>query len=77
MWNREVDLLVIGAGAGGMTAALVAANEGLRVLLCEKTAQLGGTTATSGGAAWVAGTTQSKRTGAPDTVEATRLYLDG
>src|SRR6185436_7955436 len=30
-WDREVDLLVIGSGAGGMTAALVAANEGLSV----------------------------------------------
>jgi hypothetical protein len=60
-----------------MTAALVAANEGSRVLLCEKTAQLGGTTATSGGATWVAGSTHSQKSGAPDTIEAARKYLDG
>jgi len=47
MWDREVDLLVFGSGCGGMTAALVAANEGLDVLLCEKAGQLGGTTAIS------------------------------
>ncbi|MFT3691162.1 FAD-binding protein [Paenirhodobacter sp.] len=53
---QEVDLLVLGAGAGGMTAALVAALEGLDVLLVEKTGQVGGTTSTSGGTTWVPGT---------------------
>ena len=77
MWDREVDLLVFGSGCGGMTAALVAANEGLDVLLCEKAALLGGTTAISGGAIWVPGTNQSKRVGAPDSVEAAREYLKG
>jgi flavin-dependent dehydrogenase len=39
------DVVVIGAGAGGMTAAVVAAAEGLSVLLIEKTEFVGGTTA--------------------------------
>lgn len=60
-----------------MTTALIAANKGLTVLLCEKTAMLGGTTATSGGSIWVPGTTQSRRTPTPDTIEAARTYLDG
>ncbi|MGH6948465.1 MAG: FAD-dependent oxidoreductase [Kiloniellales bacterium] len=51
--DREVDLLVLGAGAGGMTAALVAASLGLDVLLVEKTATVGGTTALSAGSVWV------------------------
>jgi succinate dehydrogenase/fumarate reductase flavoprotein subunit len=72
-----VDLLVFGAGAGGMTAALVAAHEGLRVLLCEKTGLIGGTTATSGGSTWVPGTRHAAASGAPDTIEAARKYLDG
>lgn len=38
--SETVDLLVIGAGAAGMTAALVGAVEGLHVLLCEKTDQV-------------------------------------
>lgn len=71
----EVDLLVIGAGAGGMTAALVAALEGLSVLLLEKTDQVGGTTATSGGTTWVPGTHLSERAGVPDTVEAAETFL--
>ena len=47
--DREVDLLIAGAGPAGMTAALVAAIEGLDVLLCEKTDQVGGTGSTSAG----------------------------
>ncbi len=77
MWDREVDFLVFGSGAGGMTAALVAAQEGLKVLLCEKTAQLGGTTATSGGTIWVPGNSQSKKTPTPDKIDEARTYLDG
>src|SRR6185295_19062758 len=50
---REVDVLVFGAGMGGMTAALIGALEGLDVLLCEKTDQVGGTTATSAGTVWI------------------------
>ena len=46
---EEVDLLVAGAGPAGMAAALIAALEGLDVLLVEKSEQVGGTGATSAG----------------------------
>ncbi|MCF6370834.1 FAD-dependent oxidoreductase [Rhizobium halophilum] len=72
----EVDLLVCGAGAGGMTAALVAALEGLQVVVCEKTDQVGGTTSTSGGTTWVPGTHLSDQAGVPDTVAAAREFLN-
>ncbi|MBC8718677.1 FAD-dependent oxidoreductase [Ochrobactrum sp. Marseille-Q0166] len=72
---EEVDLLVCGAGAGGMTAALVAALEGLDVALIEKTAEVGGTTATSGGTTWVPGTHLSEQAGVPDSVEDARAFL--
>ena len=49
----EVDLLVLGAGAGGMTAALSAAILGLDVVLIEKAETVGGTTARSAGSVWV------------------------
>ena len=52
-WDEEIDLLVFGAGMGGMCAALFGAHEGLEVLLCEKTDQIGGTTATSAGTVWI------------------------
>ncbi len=74
-WDESVDLLVIGGGAAGMTAALVGSLEGLNTLLCEKTDMLGGLTATSGGTIWVPGTTQSIRAGVPDTIDAARQYL--
>src|SRR5205085_5918866 len=60
-WDREVDVLIFGAGMGGMTAALVASLEGLDVLLCEKTDQVGGTTSTSAGTVWIPGSSQAVR----------------
>ena len=56
----EVDALVVGAGAAGMTAALVGSLEGLDGLLCEKSDRVGGTTATSAGTIWVPGTRQCR-----------------
>jgi succinate dehydrogenase/fumarate reductase flavoprotein subunit len=72
----EVDALVVGAGAAGMTAALVCALEGLDVLLCEKSAEVGGTSATSAGTIWVPGTRQSREAGFADGIDDARRYLD-
>ncbi|WP_312017386.1 FAD-dependent oxidoreductase [Bradyrhizobium sp. AUGA SZCCT0431] len=74
-WDAETDLLVIGAGAAGMTAALVGALEGLTVIICEKSDMVGGTTATSAGTVWIPGSRQSEAAGVPDSVEAARTYL--
>ena len=73
---REVDLLVVGGGAGGMTAALVAALQGLRVVLCEASSQVGGTTATSAGTIWVPGNRHGEAAGHGDSVAEGRRYLD-
>lgn len=72
----EVDLLVAGAGPAGMTAALVAAIEGLDVLLCEKSEQVGGTGATSAGTLWIPGNSQSRAAGYDDSPERADRYLD-
>ncbi|MFJ1767420.1 FAD-dependent oxidoreductase [Amycolatopsis sp. NPDC088138] len=53
--DHETDLLVLGSGAAGLTAALVAAAEGLSVLVLEKTEWLGGTSAYSAGTCWIPG----------------------
>lgn len=74
-WDVDTDLLVVGAGAAGLTAALVGALEGLHVILCEKSDTVGGTTATSAGTVWIPASRQSKRAGLPDTLEAARTYL--
>lgn len=47
------DLLVIGSGAGGLAAAVTAARLGLKVIVAEKDATFGGTTAWSGGWMWL------------------------
>lgn len=54
--TQAVDLLVVGAGAGGMTAALTGALCGLDVLLVEKTDRLGGASARSAGSIWIPNT---------------------
>src|SRR5438034_11156111 len=72
----EVDVLVVGAGAAGMTAALVSSLEGLDVLLCEKSDRVGGTSATSAGTIWVPGTRQSRKAGFTDNVAEAKRYLE-
>ena len=74
--DREVDLLIAGAGPAGMTAALVASLEGLDVLICEKTDQVGGTGSTSAGTLWIPGNTQSKAAGFNDNPAEAERYLD-
>ncbi|HTT48223.1 MAG TPA: FAD-dependent oxidoreductase, partial [Pseudolabrys sp.] len=74
--QREVDLLVAGAGPAGMTAALVASLQGLSVLVCEKSGQAGGTGSTSAGTLWIPGNHQSKRAGYDDSAAKAQDYLD-
>ncbi len=74
--NAEVDLLVAGAGPAGMAAALVASLEGLDVLLCEKSGEVGGTGATSAGTLWIPGNSQSKAAGFTDSAADAARYLD-
>ncbi len=74
--DREVDLLIAGAGPAGMTAALVASLEGLDVLLCEKSDQVGGTGSTSAGTLWIPGNTQSQAAGFTDSAEQADVYLN-
>jgi succinate dehydrogenase/fumarate reductase flavoprotein subunit len=74
-WDLEADLLVIGAGAAGMTAALVGALEGVKTVLCEKSDMVGGTTATSAGTVWIPRSHQSSAAGVSDTIESVKTYL--
>ncbi|BBZ29669.1 3-ketosteroid-delta-1-dehydrogenase [Mycolicibacterium madagascariense] len=70
-FDHEVDVLVVGSGGGGMTAALAATAEGLDTLVVEKSAQFGGSTALSGGGIWVPGAPSQRRAGyepSPDDV---------
>lgn len=75
MSDTAVDLLVIGSGTG-MAAALAAHDRGLSVLIVEKSAYVGGSTARSGGALWLPAGPVLRRAGANDTVERAATYLD-
>ena len=73
--HETYDVIVVGAGAGGMTAAAVAAAEGLRVLVIEKTAFVGGTTAWSDGMIWIPANAKMKEVGLSDSVTDAVQYL--
>ena len=73
--NITVDLLVVGSGAGGLAAAMVAAKHGAKVLLVEKGAQLGGTTATSGGVLWIPDNDHARKQGLDDSSVKSHNYL--
>lgn len=75
-WNEEYDLVVIGAGAGGMTAALVSAIEGMRTLLVEKSDCVGGTTSRSSGTVWIPNNPQQRALGITGDREAALEYLE-
>jgi 3-oxosteroid 1-dehydrogenase len=62
-FDHVVDVLVVGSGGGGMTAALAADASGLDTLVVEKSAHFGGSTALSGGGIWVPGAPSQRKAG--------------
>ena len=74
-WDEELDWLVVGSGAAGMTSALRAADLGARTLVVEKASCFGGSTAMSGGAIWVPANSAMAALGIPDSHEEGLRYL--
>jgi 3-oxosteroid 1-dehydrogenase len=73
--EAQFDIVVVGSGAAGMTAALAAAHHGLRAVVLEKTDWFGGSTARSGGGIWAPGNEVLRQAGVRDTPEQARAYL--
>lgn len=71
----DCDVLVIGSGAGGMSAAVTAAFHGMKVIVVEKAEVCGGATSWSGGWAWAPGNPLAKAEGVHEDKETFRTYL--
>ncbi len=74
-WDKEVDVLVVGSGAGGMLSALVAASNHAEVLIIEKDKLWGGTSATSGAGIWIPGSDTARASGFEDNLDDAFKYL--
>jgi hypothetical protein len=74
-FDHSTDVLVVGSGGGALAAALVARILGGQVLVVEKTALYGGTSATSGGNIWVPNCHRTNASAYPDSRERALAYL--
>jgi len=75
-WDHTVDLLIVGSGAGAMTAAITAYDRGADALLIEKTDRFGGSSAMSGGGLWVPSNHLMAELGIEDSLAEARRYLE-
>lgn len=74
-WDKEVDVLVVGSGAGGMMNALVSAHYNNDVLIIEKAELWGGSSATSGAGIWIPGSDQAREAGFEDNLDDAFKYV--
>ncbi len=75
-FDQEVDVLVVGSGAGALTAAVAAHIEGCKnVLVVEKSESYGGTSAMSGGGIWIPNSHYARAEGVNDSAEEALKYL--
>jgi len=73
-WDLEADVVVAGSGGAGLTAAILAADNGAEVVVVERSDKVGGTTAVSGGGLWVPLNDHMAEVGATDSREEAMAY---
>ena len=73
--KHEYDVVIVGSGAAGLSAALRAGHLGAKVLVIEKAPIIGGTTAMSGGCIWVPNHHHQARLGVQDSVDDAMNYI--
>jgi len=74
-WHEEFDVIVVGSGAAGVSAALFAHEAGAKVVVLEKAPFFGGTSAKSGGAYWIPDNFHMKAKGLADSEAACLAYM--
>ncbi|MFT6131587.1 MAG: 3-oxosteroid 1-dehydrogenase, partial [Shewanella sp.] len=73
--ENDYDVIIVGSGAGAMTAAIFAADQGHSVLIVEKSDKYGGTSAISGGGIWIPNNDEFKALGGNDSYESAFTYI--
>ena len=73
-WDKEVDVAIVGSGGAGLTAAILAHDNGANVTVFERSDKIGGTTAVSGGGIWVPLNHHMSEIGAQDSREDALAY---
>jgi len=76
-WDEVADFVIVGSGGGSMCAALACVDMGLKPLILEKEALIGGSTAMSGGIIWIPGNSLMREAGVDDSPELGLKYLEG
>ncbi|MEM5500432.1 FAD-dependent oxidoreductase [Ahrensia kielensis] len=71
----HTDLVILGSGAAGLTVALTALLNGLRVVILERAPKFGGTSARSSGTIWVPNNRMMRAAGNVDDAERAANYL--
>lgn len=74
--TSEYDALLIGSGIGSLAAAIRLSEAGLRPLIVEKSATVGGATAYSGGVVWAPANHRMREKGLEDSAEEALIYLE-
>ncbi|HLS23150.1 MAG TPA: FAD-binding protein [Pseudogracilibacillus sp.] len=74
-WDLETDVVVLGSGGAALSAAILAADQDADVVMLEKSDQIGGTTAFSGGIPWIPMNRYMKEIGVEDSFEEAKKYI--
>ncbi len=74
-WDMETDVVAVGSGIGGLSAAIPAHDQGVESIVLERADKVGGVTALSMGEVWVAGNHLAKDLGIEDSADSGFRYL--